>query len=74
MLEVVEAGENEFGRWLRFEPLTYCHFDTSAIRRDLLTRAEIDWINDYNEKVYRTLKLLLPTEVALWLRQKTMPI
>lgn len=70
-LEVVEDSENEFGRWLRFEPLTYCHFDTSILVRELLTQAEIDWINRYNAKVCDTLCGLLPDPVAQWLREKT---
>ena len=70
----VDAGENEFGRWLRFEPLTLCHFDTSIIIKDLLDASEIRWLNDYNEKVYRTLSPRLSSEVAEWLRDKTLPI
>ncbi len=70
----VDAGENEFGRWLRFEPLTLCHFDTSAIIADLLDRSEIDWLNAYNEQVYRTISPRLSPEVSVWLRKKTRPI
>ncbi len=70
----VDAGENDFGHWLRFEPLTLCHFDTSIIVKDLLDRSEIDWLNAYNERVYRTLSPHLSSEVAAWLRQKTLPI
>ncbi len=70
----INAGENDFGRWLRFEPLTLCHFDTSIVVKDLLDRSEIDWLNAYNERVYRTLSPRLSSEVAAWLRQKTLPI
>ncbi len=70
----VEAGENDFGHWLRFEPLTLCHFDTSIIIKDLLNRSEIEWLNAYNERVFRTLSPRLTQEVAAWLRQKTLPI
>ena len=70
----VEAGENDFGRWLRFEPLTLCHFDTSIIIRDFLDDSEIRWLNEYNGKVFRTLSPRLPSEVASWLREKTLPI
>lgn len=70
----VDAGENDFGHWLGFEPLTLCHFDTSIIVRDLLDRSEIEWLNAYNERVYRTLSPRLTPEVATWLRQKTLPI
>lgn len=74
LLLCVEAGENDFGHWLRFEPLTLCHFDTSIVVKDLLDRSEIDWLNSYNEKVYRTLSPYLPTEVSAWLRRKTLPL
>ena len=74
LLLCVEAGRNDFGRWLEFEPLTLCHFDTSILVRELLTEAEIDWLNDYHERVYRTLAPELPSEVARWLRGKTAAI
>ena len=70
----VDAGENDFGRWLRFETLTLCHFDTSIIVRELLDESEIKWLNDYNERVFRTLSPRLPAEIASWLRRKTMPV
>lgn len=69
-----EAGCNDFGDWLEFETLTCCHFDTSAIVKDLLGPEAIAWLNAYNERVYRTLSPLLPSHVAAWLRGKTMPI
>lgn len=69
-----ESGRNEFGTWLQFETITLCHFDTGAIIRNLLSDSEIRWLNDYNERVFRTLSPLLPPEIAAWLREKTKPI
>ncbi len=74
VLLCVDAGENDFGRWLRFEPLTLCHFDTSVILTELLDDSEIKWLNDYNERVFRTLSPHLSSEVSHWLREKTSPI
>lgn len=74
VLLCVDAGENDFGRWLRFEPLTLCHFDTSILVKELLDEDDIKWLNDYNERVFRTLSPRLPSEIATWLRQKTLPI
>ena len=74
VLLCVDAGENDFGRWLRFEPMTLCHFDTSILVKELLDESEIKWLNDYNERVFRTLSPRLPSDVADWLRQKTLPI
>lgn len=68
------AGQSEFGDWLEFETLTCCHFDTSAVVRDLLDAEELRWLNAYNERVYRTLSPLLDPETSAWLRYKTMPI
>lgn len=74
LLLCVDAGGNEFGKWLSFEPLTLCHFDTSIIITDLLNKEELEWLNSYNERVYRTLGPLLPTEVRDWLRKKTLSL
>ena len=74
LLLCVEAGETEFGRWLAFEPLTLCHFETDALELSRLDRDEIDWLNAYQERVYRTLSPLLPREIADWLRDKTLPL
>ena len=68
------VGDNEFGSWLGFEPLTLCHFDTSCLEVSLLTADEREWLNAYNERVYRTLIPRLPAEVAAWLRTKTLPV
>ena len=67
-------GDNEFGSWLGFEPLTLCHFDTSCLEVSLLTGDERNWLNAYHERVYRTLSPRLPAEVASWLRNKTLPV
>lgn len=74
LLICVEAGSNEFGSWLEFEPLTMCHFDTSAIIPELLGYEQALWLDAYNEKVYRTLSPLLPQEISEWLREKTRPV
>ncbi len=71
---VREDGTNDFGTWYSFETLTLCHYDTSALVRDLLTPDEIAWLNAYNERVYRTLSPRLPSDIAAWLREKTRPI
>lgn len=66
-----EAGSSDFGEWLRFETLTCCHIDTSALLPELLGPEALAWLNDYNAKVYETLAPLLPEDVAHWLKSKT---
>ena len=70
----VDAGTNDFGQWCRFETLTLCHLDTSIVIKELLDASEIDWLNAYNAKVFQTLSPRLPSEIAQWLRNKTLPI
>lgn len=69
-----EAGESEFGDWLDFETLTLCHFDTSAVIPELLGPDALAWLNEYNDRVYRTLAPLLPPRTAAWLRDKTLAL
>ena len=69
-----DAGSSQFGEWLEFETLTCCHIDTTAIQRELLSADELAWLNAYNARVYETLAPLLPSEVALWLHGKTLPL
>ena len=68
------VGDNEFGSWLGFEILTLCHFDTSCLDVSLLTADERDWLNAYNERVYRELSPRLPAEITAWLRKKTQAV
>lgn len=70
----VEAGRNGFGDWLRFETLTLCHFDTSALDVSLLDASERRWLNDYNRRVFETLSPRLPYEIVRWLEEKTAEI
>ena len=70
----VDGGQNTFGHWLRFETLTLCHFDTSAVIPELLTDDERAWLNAYNARVRDELSPLLPPDVAAWLAEKTLPL
>lgn len=74
LLLCVDAGNNEFGSWCAFETLTLCHFDTSAIIVEMLDADERAWLNNYNERVYRTLGPQLPEAVRTWLKEKTQAI
>ena len=68
------VGDNEFGSWLGFETLTLCHYDTSCLDVSLLTADEREWLNSYNERVFRELSPRLPAEITAWLRRKTQAV
>lgn len=74
LLLVVDKPSTEFGRWRGFETITFCHFDTSAIIREMMSPEEINWLNAYNAEVYSKLSPLLPAEIADWLETKTKAI
>ena len=74
LLLCVPAGTNDFGDWLRFEPLTLCPFDTEPLIEGMLTPDEREWLNDYHEMVYGRLSPYLDASDAEWLREKTVAI
>ena len=65
-----DAGTSDFGEWLEFETLTLCHIDTSAVIPELLGAEQLQWLREYNIRVYETLSPLLPEDVAHWLKNK----
>ena len=73
-LECVDLGENQYGRWLGFRPLTVAPIDTSPVLVDELSRAQIDWLNDFHAHVCETLSPRLTEAEQAWLRAKCAPI
>ena len=68
----VEAEENEFGRFLKFEPLTLCPYDLRPIITKMLTQDEIRWLNEYHQHVRETLIPYMDDEAdRKWLTQAT---
>ncbi|MBP5629995.1 MAG: aminopeptidase P family protein, partial [Bacteroidaceae bacterium] len=52
---IVEAGETEFGKFLRLEPLTLCPIDLTPVIGEMMSPEEVAYLNDYHKKVYETL-------------------
>ncbi|MBP5393535.1 MAG: aminopeptidase P family protein [Bacteroidaceae bacterium] len=68
---IVEAGETEFGRFLRLEPLTLCPIDLTPVIWDMMTQEEITYLNTYHKKVYDELAPYLTEEEREWLKTNT---
>lgn len=64
-----EAESNEFGRFLRFDTVTLVPIDKAAIDLSLMTSEEIEWLNQYHDKVYKTISPFLKPEEADWLKE-----
>ena len=67
-LLIVPYRETEFGQFLQFESLTLCPIDKSPIIREMMLQEEIDWLNQYHQRVFDTLAPHLSDEEAAWLQ------
>jgi len=70
LLLTVKAKTTTFGDFYAFETLTLCPIDTRLIDYSLLSHEEINWLNDYHQKVYDQLAPLLSKEEAAWLKER----
>lgn len=71
--ECVSDEVNEFGRFLKFAPLTYVPIDQEALDRNYLAKEDIEKLNDYHAKVWEKISPYLEGEEKEWLRKATRP-
>ena len=73
-LLITPYKETQFGQFLQFESLTLCPIDTTPIIKDLLLAEEIDWLNQYHQRVFDTLSPHLDDDVKAWLKEACHPV
>jgi len=73
LVHVVPAQKTEFGQFLKFETLTLFPIDQHLINFDLLSNTEIEWLNDYHQRVYDTIAPKLNEYEREWLSKKCTP-
>ncbi len=73
-LIVVDDRQTEFGRFLKFEPLTLCPIAVEPIVRSLMTDEEVHWLNRYHRRVFEVLSPRLSDDERTWLQQATRPL
>ncbi len=69
--EKMPGGDREM---MSFETLTLAPFDRRLIKVDLLTPAEIAWVDDYHARVRQMLAPQLNAEDRSWLEAATAPL
>ena len=90
VITTIEPGfykENEFGirlenmtvtikqgDYLAFETLNFFPFELDAINIEMLTKDEIQWLNNYHAETYKRLSPFLKKPVAEWLKNATRAI
>lgn len=67
----VKKGESEWGEFLGFDILTLVPFDLKAVKPELLTTQELDFLNWYHAKIYETISPFLNEKEAKFLREET---
>lgn len=55
--------------WYGFEPLTYIPFDTKLIAVDRLSKAQLEWLNNYHAAVVEKLSPVLDAAEVEWLKK-----
>lgn len=70
-LLVADDFENEYGKYMKFDTISYCPIDIDGIDVSLLTEKEKDWLNDYHREVYDKLAPCLNDEEKAWLKHET---
>lgn len=66
-----ETFKNEYGQYLEFKTITFVPFDKDAIEVKYLDEFEKEWLNKYNEVVFKTLKTFLEEKELKWLKKIT---
>ncbi len=74
MVHTVLSHENEFGRFFKFENLTFCPINTDLIEKSMLPQHLIDWLNNYHVEILEKLSPLLNEEEQAWLKHECRPI
>ena len=74
LLEVVFWKETEYGRFLKMEPLTLFPIDRKAIDVEMMTREELEYLNEYHHRVYEALAPHVEPETLTWLKEACRPL
>jgi len=67
---LVLTTQSESAGFLEFETVTLYPFDHILLDKTLLTKEEIQWINQYHKKVYAGIAPFLKGEVKTWFKEK----
>jgi Xaa-Pro aminopeptidase len=74
LIHVIPAKESKFGKFLQFETITMFPIDKNLVDLELMTKDEMEWLNNYHLKVYDTISPKLNEEEREWLSKKCAPI
>ncbi|HJV77816.1 MAG TPA: aminopeptidase P family protein [Paludibacter sp.] len=73
LVHIIPAQKTEFGQFLQFKTLTLCPIDQNLIDWQIMSNAEISWLNAYHKRVYDTISPKLNEYEREWLSKKCSP-
>ncbi len=73
-LLVVDDFETEYGKYMKFDTISFCPIDLDGLDVDLLTQQEKAWLNSYHTEVYEKLSPALNDAEKVWLKHETRAI
>lgn len=68
---IVESKSTEFGEFYKFDQLTLCPISKQTIIKEMLTKEEIQWLNNYHKLVFEKISPFLEGEELSWLKDAT---
>jgi Xaa-Pro aminopeptidase len=74
LVQTIALEENEFNEFYGFETLTIAPISTKIVRKDLLEKSQVDWLNSYNASVFQKLSPRLNEAETAWLAAATKAI
>lgn len=69
-----KAEKNAYGQFMEFENVTWVPYEREAILPEMLTKAELTWLNNYHKKVYEIVAPMLGEAERAWLEEVTAQI
>ena len=69
LILAIKDKKNEFGEFLKFEPLTLVPFDKDGIDKSLLNEEEVNILNNYHKLVYDKISPYLDNELKAYLKE-----
>ena len=70
-LIIIKSKTKKFSQ---FETISFAPIDRDLIDLNILSKLEIDWLNQYHAEVFKKLKNKLDTKERAWLREVTKPL
>ena len=67
---VEEDKKTAYGDFLKFDSVTLFPIDKNLIAYNLLTKREVEWLNDYHSTVYKKISPFLNKKEKAWLKEK----